>query len=368
MFADGDVDFLAGLGDFFTEPLVLALQVVGVHVEHLAEERAVAGVGLLAKLVERLLDLVGEVEQKLSLPDRLSLDPVNSPRSFDEATSLASSYYPPNPSGTMGPTVLLVHDFGRSRKDFDDPIGELRGEGLAVHLQNLGFAVLSLDLRGQGQNARRAITANDRELMVQDLQAAYQFLVDRNNRGELNLSKFGVLGVGEGANLVASWAFQPGSAMTIDDRPSDINAMVLVSPKPIGHGYRLDQILGPLGARFPVLLMAGEKDRASGEAAKAAAGPLARSRLNKIEVFPSALHGFTLLRLEPKVTGNIVRFLETTLKNRVAEYEPRYNLNPIAYFDIRTRKNGTRGGEAPKADAKAQPKADAKAQPKAEAR
>jgi len=289
-------------------------------------------------------------------------------RSFDEATSLASSYYPPNPSGTMGPTVLLVHDFGRSRKDFDDPIGELRGEGLAVHLQNLGFAVLSLDLRGQGQNARRAITANDRELMVQDLQAAYQFLVDRNNRGELNLSKFGVLGVGEGANLVASWAFQPGSAMTIDDRPSDINAMVLVSPKPIGHGYRLDQILGPLGARFPVLLMAGEKDRASGEAAKAAAGPLARSRLNKIEVFPSALHGFTLLRLEPKVTGNIVRFLETTLKNRVAEYEPRYNLNPIAYFDIRTRKNGTRGGEAPKADAKAQPKADAKAQPKAEAR
>jgi alpha-beta hydrolase superfamily lysophospholipase len=275
-------------------------------------------------------------------------------RSFDEATLLAASYYPPNPAGSSSPVVLLIHDFGRSRRDFEDPIGELKGEGLAEHLQGLGFAVLSLDLRGQGQNARRALSANDRELMAQDIQAAYQFLVDRHNRGELNLSKFGVLGVGEGANLVAAWAFQPGAAMTIDERPSDLNAMVLVSPNPAGHGYRLGQLLDTLGSRFPILILAGEKDKASSEAAKAAAAPLGRSRLNKIELFPSALHGYTLLRLEPRVTGGIIRFLETTLKDRAAEYEPRYNLNPIAYSDIRTHKNSSRAdGDKPKEPAKA---------------
>lgn len=274
-------------------------------------------------------------------------------RSFDEMTRLAASYFPPNPAASSAPVVLLIHDFGRSRKDFDDAIGELKGEGLAEHLQGLGYAVLSLDLRGQGQNARRALSANDRELMAQDLQAAYQFLVDRHNRGELNLSKLGVLGVGEGANLVAAWAFQPGAAMTIDERPSDLNAMILVSPNPTGHGYRLDQLLDSIGSRFPVLLMAGEKDRASSEAAKAAVGPLARSRLNKIELFPSALHGYTLLRLEPKVTGGIIRFLETTLKGHAAEYEPRYNLNPISYSDIRTQKNNNR---ADIAKAREQPK------------
>ncbi len=235
--------------------------------------------------------------------------------------------------------------------------------------------MLSVDLRGQGQNARRALSANDRELMVQDLQAAYQFLVDRHNRGELNLSKLAVLGMGEGANLVAAWAFQPGAAMTVDERPGDINAMILISPNANGHGYRLDHLLDSLASRFPLLLMAGEKDRGSNDAAKAAARPLARSRLNKVELYPSALRGYTLLRLEPKVTGDLIRFLDGTIKNRNADYEPRYNLTPIMYFDIQTYKNRARTADTakardvPKAEEKAQPKAEEKAKdvPKAKA-
>lgn len=290
-------------------------------------------------------------------------------RSFDESTLLAASYYPPNPAGSSAPAVLLIHDLGRSRKDFDDAVGDLKGAGLAEHLQGLGYAVLSIDLRGQGQNARRALSADDRERMVQDLQAAYQFLVDRHNRGELNISKFGVLGVGAGANLVAAWAFQPGAAMTIDERPSDVNALILVSPNPTGHGYRLNQLLDSLAQRFPVLIMAGESDKSSSDAVRAAAAPMARSRLNKITRYPSALHGYTLLRLEPKATGDMVRFLDGALKDRAAEYEPRYNLNPIAYSDIRTQKNRSRGAAATKAKTKEEPKdaAQADAEPKKDA-
>ena len=45
-----------------------------------------------------------------------------------------------------------------SRKDFEEPVAELKGQGLAEHLQGEGYAVLSMDLRGQGQNPRRALT------------------------------------------------------------------------------------------------------------------------------------------------------------------------------------------------------------------
>jgi hypothetical protein len=40
--ADGDVHFLAGLGDLVPEPLVLALELAGVHAEDFAEEGAMA--------------------------------------------------------------------------------------------------------------------------------------------------------------------------------------------------------------------------------------------------------------------------------------------------------------------------------------
>ena len=79
---------------------------------------------------------------------------------------------------------------------------------------------------------------------MEDLQAGYFFLVDRHNRGDLNLAKLGVIALGDGANLVAAWAFQPGAAVTIEGRPSDLSALVLISPKPEGFGYVLGHVTG----------------------------------------------------------------------------------------------------------------------------
>ena len=131
---------------------------------------------------------------------------------YDNA-SLAAAYFPAKiETGT--PVVLLVHEKDRSSKDFEDPIAELKNQGLAEHLQGAGYAVLSFDLRGYGANTRRAMSDREWKDMVYDLQAAYHFLLDRHNRGELNLSKLGVIALGDGANLAAAWAFQPGAAVT----------------------------------------------------------------------------------------------------------------------------------------------------------
>ncbi len=252
-------------------------------------------------------------------------------RSFDGAP-LAASYYP-SKIGSSAPVVMLIHEMGRSRKDFEEPVLELKGQGLAEHLQGLGYAVLSMDLRGQGQNPRRALTASERPQLVEDLQAGYFFLVDRHNRGDLNLAKLGVIALGDSANLVAAWGAQPGAAVTTEGRPGDLNALVLISPMPEGFGYVLGHVLSSLAPRVPLLVVAGERDNASKDAARSVRNLVERGRLNKVELFPSAFHGYKLLRLEPRVTATLFHFLDTALKNRPVDWEPQYNLTPVTLAD-----------------------------------
>jgi hypothetical protein len=250
-------------------------------------------------------------------------------RSFDGAP-LAATYYP-SKLGSSAPVVMLIHEMGRSRKDFEDGVLDLKGQGFAEHLQGLGYAVFSMDLRGQGQNPRGQ--RHDTQQLVEDLQAGYFFLVDRHNRGDLNLAKLGVIALGDGANLAATWAFQPGAAVTTEGRPSDLSALILISPKPEGFGYVLGHLLASLAPRVPLLLLAGDHDNPSKDAVQSVQQVLQRTRLNKVELFPSSLHGYKLLRLEPKLTAAIFPFLETTLKNRPIEWAPEYNLTPVTISD-----------------------------------
>jgi pimeloyl-ACP methyl ester carboxylesterase len=287
--------------------------------------------------------------------------------SFD-GTPLAASYYP-SKLGSNAPVVMLIHEAGRSRRDFEEPVADLKGHGLAEHLQDEGYAVFSMDLRGQGQNPRRVLTASDRPLMAEDIQAAYVFLLDRHNRSDLNVAKLGVIALGEGANLAVAWAYQPGAAVSTEGRASDLNALVLISPFPQGSGYVLGHVLASLAPRVPLALLAGDKDSASKDAVQSVRPLVERARLNRVELFPSSpLHGYKLMRLEPKVTPALIRFLETTIKLRPAEWEPRYNLAPVTVSEITTKSHTTapekpaekkgqaKAGEEPKAKPEAAPK------------
>jgi dienelactone hydrolase len=284
-------------------------------------------------------------------------------RSFD-GTSLAATYYP-SKLGPTAPVVMLVHEIGRSRKDFEDAVLDLKGQGFAEHLQGLGYAVFSMDLRGQGQNPRGQ--RHDTQQLIEDLQAGYFFLVDRHNRGDLNLAKLGVIALGDGANLAATWAFQPGAAVTTEGRPSDLSALVLISPKPEGFGYVLGHVLASLAPRVPLLALAGDRDAPSKDALQSVQQLLQRTRLNKVELFPSSLHGYKLLRLEPKLTSAVFSFLDTTLKNRPVDWEPEYNLTPVTFSDPQmvlnpkpsdSRKDQSKTKDQPK-NAAPNPKAEA---------
>ena len=69
-------------------------------------------------------------------------------------------------------------------------------------------------------------------------------------------------------------------------------------------------MVASLASRVPLLLVVGERDNPSKDAVQSVRQLVERSRLNKVEIFPSSLHGYKLLRLEPKVTASLFHFLE----------------------------------------------------------
>lgn len=275
-----------------------------------------------------------------------------------DGASLNVVYYPVYPArlALNAPVVMLVHEKDRSSRDFDEPIAELKNQGLAEALQGLGYAVLAVDLRGHGANARKALSPQDWKLMIDDLQAVYQFLVDRHNRGKLNLSKLGVVGLGEGANLAAAWANMPGGAVSGEGRTSDLGAMILISPLADGEGFLLRQVMNALAPRIPLDLMVGERDAVSADPVRSVRPlverPVGGMRLNRVELFDSSLHGYKLLWLEPKITGLITKFLEGTIKLKAtAVWEPRYNLTPVQFGDIQLVRSKVAPPVEKKADA-----------------
>jgi dienelactone hydrolase len=271
---------------------------------------------------------------------------------------VAARYYPSN-TGANAPVVLLVHENGpgRSGKDFEDPVADLKNAGLAEHLQKEGYAVLVVDLRGHGANPRRALTDPQWKALTFDLQAAYHFLLDRHNRRELNIGKLGVVGLGEGANLVANWAAEPRAAVSIEGRPGDLAALALISPLPEDRATRLAPAVASLAPRVPILAMSGEGDAASADWVKEAKEVVERQRLGKTALVEGKQHGYNLVRFTPGATAPLTSFLELTLKSRPEEWEPRFNLDPVAFTDVQIIDLKSRPAppapEAPKAEAPA---------------
>lgn len=271
---------------------------------------------------------------------------------------LAATYYQSKQGGTA-PIVILLHEKGQSSRDFESPIDELKGIGLASALQRQGYAVLTYDLRGHGgsrggnrggiggdgktQNptrerepasarAKAAIastsSARNWDTMLSDLQVAYSFLLDRHNRSELNISKLAVVGLGESANLAAGWTASPGGGVANAGRSSDIAALALVSPLDRVDNLAFSSTVRPIASRLPIYLAAGKDDPTSGPLVEAARETVTRTPQGKVEQFPTTLRGGRLIRVEPNVPSALLKFLDATIKDKTTPWEPRYNLNP----------------------------------------
>ena len=102
------------------------------------------------------------------------------------------------------PAVVLVSDLGPQDRDGTLGVYHFMGS-LADYLTRRGVAVLRYDDRGVGQSGGNTATATT-AMLVSDVQAAVNFL---RSRLEVNISRIGVVGHGEGANVGLLAASQP---------------------------------------------------------------------------------------------------------------------------------------------------------------
>jgi pimeloyl-ACP methyl ester carboxylesterase len=198
--------------------------------------------------------LADEQPEKIQPPEDITL------RTGD-GVSILATYYP----GTLGKhaaAVILLHSSKSTRGDFAP---------LALRLQQSGHAVVALDLRGYGESARPIERAGELKSVDYlamsdrggDVEAVKSFLLAKNNAGELNIEKLGVVGVEMGAVVALNWALLDWSwpPLTTGKQGQDVKGLVLVSPEWSFKGLRInDAVADPvLRADVAMMIIAGKQ-------------------------------------------------------------------------------------------------------------
>ncbi|MEQ8790280.1 MAG: alpha/beta hydrolase [Pirellulaceae bacterium] len=232
--------------------------------------------------------------------------------------------------------IIIVHDDEEEGKVYD---------GLATLLQHQGHAVIVPDLRGHGgstttrsgqgeftpedfrRKTRLAVAA-----MLNDLEAAKSFLMEENNKGELNIELLTVIGVGDmGSTVAINWVASDWSWQQFPGRKQgqDVKSLILLSPATSFKGITSRSALQHafLQNKYPIkssiLIIAGNQDRAE-------AGRIFKALENNHEVNdslymidkPTSLSGSKLLnpRLSLKVDNNIVNFIRLKIVNEADNF------------------------------------------------
>lgn len=223
--------------------------------------------------------------------------------------------------------IIIVHDDGEQARTYD---------GLATLLQRQGHAVIVPDLRGHGGSTSfrngMEFTSEDFKRserlavshMLNDLEAVKGFLLEQNNKGELNIELLTVIGVGDmGSTVALNWVAADWSWPQLPGRKQgqDVKALILLSPSSSFKGVTSRAALAHpfLQNKYPtksnILLIVGRNDRESygdtGRMYRALENAHEGSKtLYKIDK-NTRLNGAKLLdpRLSLKVDNNIVNFI-----------------------------------------------------------
>ena len=151
------------------------------------------------------------------------------------------------PGNATTPGVICLHRYGAGRGDWTQ---------FASRAQALGYAVITLDLRGHGESQRaagetpnyRQINAHGWKAAVADVRAAKQALLEAGADPENVV----LAGEGLGASIALHYA-------SLDD---SMQAVIMVSPRLKDGGIDSESLIERLSER-PVLLLATEDDAAA---------------------------------------------------------------------------------------------------------
>jgi pimeloyl-ACP methyl ester carboxylesterase len=237
-----------------------------------------------------------------------------------------------------------------------------RGEwhALASYLQSQGYAVICPDLRGHGQSLKYKLPGGDTkefdlermkgaeiEKMVLDVEAIKQFLLQKNNAGELNIEALCVIGAHVGCTIAMNWSAADWNVRSLPSfkQGQDVKAMVLLSPV---DSFRGVTTRGPLThpivrGKLSTLICVGKEDakayadskRLYTSLLKFHGKPPAEEKeaLKRQDLFfveqETSLQGTDLLGKGLQTPSEIQKFLYLRLSLKLEEYAWTERKNPL---------------------------------------
>jgi pimeloyl-ACP methyl ester carboxylesterase len=196
-----------------------------------------------------------------------------------DGVQLKISYFPGtarigSPQAKQTTPVVFLHDFKGSRAVFAALVQKL----LAASKGETGrtFAAVTVDLRAHGESTKLANSAqvelnaaklNKEDYVAMasyDLDAVRNFLVTKNDEGELNLNKLCLVGSGMGASVAANWAFTDWSypPLAVGKQGQDVKAIAMISPQWTFNGLMMQRPMQfrVLKERVAWMIVYGDKD------------------------------------------------------------------------------------------------------------
>ena len=189
----------------------------------------------------------------------------------------------------------------------------------------MGHAVIVPDLRGHGESTKQRnprdpnsnITIDpDKFTKVQfaavgaDIEACKKFLMEKNNKGELNIEKLCVIGSDVSAIVALNWAVydwsQPGNVLIKNGQ--DVKALILLTPVASYKGFTAQQALNHVVIQrtLSIMILAGKIDTKYYSGSKRIYNQLARFHPEKFEDEKDKLENQTLFEygLNTKTQGS----------------------------------------------------------------
>lgn len=184
---------------------------------------------------------------------------------------LHATYYGSN-LGKQAIPVIMLPGWEGSQKDLTS---------LAIPMQKQGLAVMTVDLRGHGASKSmqgpggqvididldRLRPADFTAFVSQDLEAVKGFLMEENNKGNLNIEMLTIVGCDFSAIAAINFAAQDWAWPLLPTlkQGQDVKGLILVSPPKTFKGFHANQALQTPAVKgeISIMFIVGESDRSS---------------------------------------------------------------------------------------------------------
>ncbi len=174
--------------------------------------------------------------------------------------------------------VVMLHDFKGTKATFA-PLAQALVTAGDPNAEHPYFAAVIVDLRAHGESTKQltgdgGVTDLDpaklgkdglASMSTLDMEAIRDFLVDKNDAGDLNLNKLCLVGSGMGASVAVNWAAHDWAAppLAVGKQGQDVKGLVLISPRWSYNGLMMQEALkfGAFKKNTAWMLIGGVQDQ-----------------------------------------------------------------------------------------------------------